>query len=157
MSVNAAIVQIMIDAGMGGEEILVVAKGMERGPTAAIIFKMVDSLIEAQCPNEAIAIAVFEVAQNTYPTPRPVGPKRDSNKARRGLSHKKWAKIRHRILERDEWACRYCGSDDDLTCDHVVPLARGGGNDDENLVAACRSCNSSKCDKLLSEWGGPIQ
>ena len=37
-----------------------------------------------------------------------------------------------------------------------IMLDAGMGGE-ENLVAACRSCNSSKCDKLLSEWGGPLQ
>ena len=56
------------------------------------------------------------------------------------------------ILERDGALCRYCGSVDDLTIDHVTPLARGGSNDLANLVVACRSCNSSKGARALEEW-----
>lgn len=41
-------------------------------------------------------------------------------------------------------ACSYCGSTDNLTLDHVVPLARGGQHRVENLVAACKPCNSRK-------------
>ena len=36
--------------------------------------------------------------------------------------------------------------------DHVVPLSRGGSNGPENLALACARCNTSKGDKLLSEW-----
>jgi 5-methylcytosine-specific restriction endonuclease McrA len=40
------------------------------------------------------------------------------------------------------------------TIDHVVPLARGGTHAPDNLVVACRSCNSSRGAKLVSEWKG---
>ena len=36
------------------------------------------------------------------------------------------------------------GSTDNLTLDHVIPLARGGQHRVENLVAACKPCNSRK-------------
>lgn len=41
-------------------------------------------------------------------------------------------------------ACLACGSDDDLTLDHVIPLALGGRNSVENIQVLCRSCNSIK-------------
>lgn len=41
--------------------------------------------------------------------------------------------------------CAYCGRDDvPLTFDHRVPLSRGGSHDPDNLILACRSCNSRK-------------
>lgn len=49
--------------------------------------------------------------------------------------------------------CFYC-DDFPATVDHVVPLIHGGTNHQENLVPCCRPCNSSKHDKLLSEWSG---
>jgi 5-methylcytosine-specific restriction endonuclease McrA len=36
-----------------------------------------------------------------------------------------------------------------MTVDHVIPIARGGSDDPENLIAACRRCNYSKQDKLV--------
>ncbi len=48
--------------------------------------------------------------------------------------------------------CFYCREKTKLTLDHVVPLAKGGAHSIGNLVMACRSCNSSKNDKLLVEW-----
>lgn len=47
--------------------------------------------------------------------------------------------------------CVYCG-EPATTQDHVIPLSRGGDDGIENVVPACRSCNSSKKDKLPSEW-----
>lgn len=56
-------------------------------------------------------------------------------------------RLRYEILRRDGNACRYCGGvapDVQLTIDHVIPAALGGTDDPENLVAACRDCNSGK-------------
>lgn len=47
--------------------------------------------------------------------------------------------------------CSYCPAAAD-TIDHVIPLARGGRHAEGNLAPACRSCNSSKGDKLMIEW-----
>lgn len=66
-----------------------------------------------------------------------------------------WREIRNRIFRRDDYTCQYCGERGrKLECDHVIPVARGGGHDDSNLVTACFACNRSKHDKLVSEWGG---
>ncbi|MEF3075192.1 HNH endonuclease [Methylobacter sp. Wu1] len=64
-----------------------------------------------------------------------------------------WKETRERIFARDNYTCQYCGSTNvDLQCDHILPLAKGGSNEDDNLVAACVVCNRDKSDKLLSEW-----
>lgn len=49
-------------------------------------------------------------------------------------------------------ACCYCGSRDYLSIDHLIPTKRGGANVGDNLVWACRSCNSSKCARDALEW-----
>ena len=48
--------------------------------------------------------------------------------------------------------CGYCGSEDHLAIDHVMPKARGAGDWPENLVLACRSFNSSKRDRDMIGW-----
>ena len=48
--------------------------------------------------------------------------------------------------------CAYCGSTEDLTLDHIVPLSQGGPHSFDNLCVACRSCNASKGAKKLIEW-----
>ncbi len=49
-------------------------------------------------------------------------------------------------------ACCYCASRDYLSVDHLIPTDRGGANTGDNLVWACRSCNSSKGQRDLLEW-----
>jgi 5-methylcytosine-specific restriction endonuclease McrA len=57
---------------------------------------------------------------------------------------RKYKSIRLQVLARDEWTCRYC-QQDATTVDHVIPIVKGGDPIDmNNMVAACRSCNSSK-------------
>lgn len=73
------------------------------------------------------------------------------------------------IYIRDEFTCCYCGTNlknsepADVTLDHLVPrnplVAHGnGGNENTNLVTACRSCNSSRQDKPWMDYatGGAI-
>jgi len=49
-------------------------------------------------------------------------------------------------------ACCYCGSREHLSVDHLIPTKRGGANSGDNLVWACRSCNSAKCARDVLEW-----
>ncbi len=65
-----------------------------------------------------------------------------------------WKKIRARVFERDDWECVYCGSSEDLVCDHLWPISRGGTNEIGNLVTACSDCNADKRAKTLDEWRG---
>lgn len=44
--------------------------------------------------------------------------------------------------------CVYCGKPAD-SMDHVVPISKGGGHTQENVVPACLSCNSKKNNKSL--------
>ena len=48
--------------------------------------------------------------------------------------------------------CNYCGSGEKLALDHIFPRRLGGMDEAENLIFACRSCNSSKGKKDLMEW-----
>jgi 5-methylcytosine-specific restriction endonuclease McrA len=41
---------------------------------------------------------------------------------------------------------------DATTVDHIIPVAKGGSDDPENLVAACKRCNFSKQDKMPDEF-----
>jgi len=49
-------------------------------------------------------------------------------------------------------ACCYCGATSFLSIDHLIPKIKGGHDYSDNLVWACRSCNSSKRDRDLLEW-----
>ena len=60
------------------------------------------------------------------------------------------------VLRRDARRCAYCARRAD-TIDHVVPRSRGGAHTWENCVAACRTCNSRKADRLLEELGWTLR
>jgi hypothetical protein len=49
-------------------------------------------------------------------------------------------------------ACYYCGSTAKLSVDHLIPRIKGGADESDNLIWACRSCNSSKRDKDMLKW-----
>lgn len=53
---------------------------------------------------------------------------------------------RQNIFRRDGHSCQYCGTTDDLTLDHVIPKSRGGKTNWDNLLTACKRCNSRKGD-----------
>ena len=60
---------------------------------------------------------------------------------------------RKRIFKRDGFECCYCGSQRNLTIDHVIPKSRGGSNYWDNLVTSCSRCNSNKDNKTPEEAG----
>lgn len=48
--------------------------------------------------------------------------------------------------------CAYCGSDNNLTIDHVVPRSKGGADFTKNVVCCCSSCNGNKGHQSWEEW-----
>lgn len=62
------------------------------------------------------------------------------------------ALTRRAVFARDGWVCQYCGSPAE-NLDHVVPKSRGGLHVWENVVAACRRCNSRKENRTPEEVG----
>ena len=64
-------------------------------------------------------------------------------------------------LSDDQWAalkaawggCAYCGeSTSPMQRDCVLALSRGGRYTLDNVVPACGSCNSSKCNDEVTGW-----
>ena len=53
------------------------------------------------------------------------------------------------VWERDAGRCVKCGSEDDLQFDHVIPVAKGGGNVAENVQILCGDCNRQKSDSIV--------
>jgi len=58
---------------------------------------------------------------------------------------------RENLFKRDNFQCGYCGSNKNLTIDHIHPKSKGGTNDWKNLVTCCKVCNSYKGDKTLEQ------
>lgn len=53
------------------------------------------------------------------------------------------------VLARDHHTCVYCTaalSEESFVLDHLLPVARGGTNRKQNLVAACEVCNRRRSD-----------
>jgi 5-methylcytosine-specific restriction endonuclease McrA len=65
-----------------------------------------------------------------------------------------------KILERDNYVCRYCGLDGRgsfenalvMRVDFVIPRARKGKKDASNLVACCSPCNTIKGTRVYSNF-----
>lgn len=50
--------------------------------------------------------------------------------------------------------CVYCGSDKELTTDHLIPRSKGGNESSDNVVLACQACNISRNNRGIFEWLG---
>jgi 5-methylcytosine-specific restriction endonuclease McrA len=59
---------------------------------------------------------------------------------------------RRAVFARDGGRCQYCHKPAE-NLDHVVPRSRGGEHAWENVVAACRRCNTRKGDRMPDEAG----
>lgn len=71
----------------------------------------------------------------------------------RALTKREWREMKARWGHR----CAYCGRPDGegparLCIEHTMPRSRGGEDEVENIVPACRGCNNSKGDLTLLEW-----
>jgi 5-methylcytosine-specific restriction endonuclease McrA len=51
------------------------------------------------------------------------------------------------LLDKYGRRCLACGSTENLTKDHIVPLSKGGSNSIDNLQPLCISCNARKGKK----------
>jgi 5-methylcytosine-specific restriction endonuclease McrA len=60
---------------------------------------------------------------------------------------------RFNVFLRDRFECQYCGADEDLTFDHVIPRSRGGRTTWDNVVTACSCCNLVKGNRIPDESG----
>lgn len=61
--------------------------------------------------------------------------------------------VRWRVMKRDRYRCVLCGRNPakdagvELHLDHVVPVSRGGTNEEGNLRTLCRECNQGRSDE----------
>jgi hypothetical protein len=61
--------------------------------------------------------------------------------------------LRWEVLKRDNYRCAKCGASPsidhsvELEIDHIHPVAKGGGNEPDNLQTLCKKCNQGKKDR----------
>lgn len=56
--------------------------------------------------------------------------------------------VRQRVWQRYGGRCAECRADTYLEFDHIIPVAKGGGNSDTNVQLLCRKCNLTKRDHI---------
>ena len=75
------------------------------------------------------------------------------NKRRVSLSGGKTYLILDKELNRlYRSCCAICSTNNNITIDHIIPVARGGNHSIGNLQPLCKSCNSSKKSRFVSEY-----
>ena len=65
----------------------------------------------------------------------------------------KLAKKRYRQSIYEAWDCRcgYCG-EEATSLDHIIPRFRSGSSNRNNLLPACRRCNTNKASAKMEDW-----
>jgi 5-methylcytosine-specific restriction endonuclease McrA len=86
------------------------------------------------------------------------------NQSRRARAARKRTRRMARVdhdLTAEQWqamqaawgGCAYCGEQSQpLQRDCVLAISRGGRYTLDNVVPACRSCNTSKCNEEVTTW-----
>ena len=68
----------------------------------------------------------------------------------------KTTQLRKEVLERDGRVCYYCGTTKmakgHAQLDHIIPIAQGGKDALDNLVIACKRCNTQKSNLSLEVY-----
>jgi hypothetical protein len=62
---------------------------------------------------------------------------------------------RKEVYRKSKGHCCLCGKFvdyEEFTVDHIIPLAKGGTNEIDNLQCACKVCNNIKTDVLPNEF-----
>jgi 5-methylcytosine-specific restriction endonuclease McrA len=57
------------------------------------------------------------------------------------------------VLEKYDYKCLCCGTDKNITMDHVIPLKLGGTNTKDNVQPLCKTCNFKKHIKIIDYRG----
>ena len=56
--------------------------------------------------------------------------------------------IRDRLIKEHGGKCAICGAKMNLEIDHIIPVSKGGRENESNMQVLCRSCNSRKGNRI---------
>ncbi|AWN05281.1 HNH endonuclease [Streptomyces phage Ibantik] len=59
-----------------------------------------------------------------------------------------WPTIKAQVLARDRFTCQMCGARSNLEVDHIIPVAKGGSWEMENLWVLCKEDHIRKTRKF---------
>lgn len=82
---------------------------------------------------DVILSEAHDINKNTY-----------KHKRKQASSYIAKPEVRKRIFDKHGKVCAACGSKKNIEIDHIIPVAKGGSNKDENLRPLCKTCNGSK-------------
>ena len=109
------------------------------------VFKSAEVLVYYDC--------CVKTVRQDYPVPAVIR----TEFLMKGTAKRNIPLTRRNVLKRDRNTCVYCGSRQDLTLDHIIPLSKGGENSWENVVTACRRCNGRKGNRTLEQMGWKLK
>jgi 5-methylcytosine-specific restriction endonuclease McrA len=69
-------------------------------------------------------------------------------KLENNLTLKQWDFIKQHFNN----CCAYCGEEKPLAQEHFIPLSKDREYTHNNIIPACKSCNSSKSDSDFYKW-----
>lgn len=85
-----------------------------------------------------------------------IGKKQNLRAKRRNFSNA----VRKRVYEKADGYCQLCGRKilyEEMTLDHIVPLAMCGDDVESNLQCTCRSCNELKRNIMPEEFTAKVR
>lgn len=116
--------------------------------------------IERQEPERAVKY--YEVMQDkgrffkTHEELKRINSKEKNIRNRNKYGNTRWRNLRKQVIEEHPYCSNpWCKSDQDLTVDHIKPLAEGGTNNIGNLRVLCIDCHRKE-DEKWSEYYGKI-
>ena len=140
LSTKGNVFWVMQEAGKGPErtEVSAVVKNIEKH--VCTLEREIDKYIAKMSKTNELLSHLQEVRQSYYGRFRQTYPERRKT-ANQVISKRE---LRALVFARDDFKCVSCGASSHLCVDHVVPVVKGGSNDEGNLQTLCRSCNSKK-------------
>lgn len=57
-----------------------------------------------------------------------------------------------KLERKTERECIYCGSEENLQTDHIIPKSKGGPDSSDNVIDSCQKCNLQKSNKDIFEF-----